>query len=89
MGEVVFEQGSLQLGNDIKLFEDHDMSKVRGRMISHEITPVGIVGKFKVARTSAGDDILALAQDGQYTRQKCIKSLFFILYIIAIHTQRL
>jgi HK97 family phage prohead protease len=54
----------LQLGNDIKLFEDHDMNKVRGRMISHEITPVGIIGKFKVARTSAGDDILALAQDG-------------------------
>ena len=64
MGEVVFEQGSLQLGNDVKLFEDHDMNKVRGRMISHEITPVGIIGKFKVARTSAGDDILALAQDG-------------------------
>jgi len=64
MGTVVFEQGSLQLGNDIKLFEDHDMNKVRGRMISHEITPVGIIGKFKVARTSAGDDILALAQDG-------------------------
>jgi hypothetical protein len=40
------------------------MNKVRGRMISHEITPVGIIGKFKVARTSAGDDILALAQDG-------------------------
>jgi len=64
MGEVVFEQGSLQLGNDIKLFEDHDMNKVRGRMISHEVTPMGIVAKFKVARTTAGDDILALAQDG-------------------------
>ena len=64
MGEVVFEQGSLQLGNDVKLFEDHDMNKVRGRMISHEVTPMGIIGKFKVARTTAGDDILALAQDG-------------------------
>jgi HK97 family phage prohead protease len=64
MGEVVFEQGSLQLNNDIKLFEDHDMNKVRGRMISHEVTPMGIVAKFKVARTTAGDDILALAQDG-------------------------
>jgi len=64
MGEVVFEQGSLQLGNDIKLFEDHDMNKVRGRMISHEVTPMGIVAKFKVARTTAGDDVLALAQDG-------------------------
>jgi HK97 family phage prohead protease len=63
-GRVIFEQGSLKLGNDVKLFEDHDMNKVRGRMISHEITPVGIIGKFKVARTSAGDDILALAQDG-------------------------
>jgi HK97 family phage prohead protease len=64
MGEVVFEQGSLQLNNDIKLFEDHDMNKVRGRMISHEVTPMGIVAKFKVARTTAGDDVLALAQDG-------------------------
>jgi HK97 family phage major capsid protein len=40
------------------------MNKVRGRMISHEVTPVGIIGKFKIARTSAGDDILTLAQDG-------------------------
>jgi len=64
MGTVVFEQGSLQLSNDIKLFEDHDMNKVRGRMISHEVTPVGIIGKFKIARTTAGDDILTLAQDG-------------------------
>jgi HK97 family phage prohead protease len=64
MGTVVFEQGSLQLGNDIKLFEDHDMNKVRGRMVSHEITPIGIIGKFKLARTTASDDLLALAQDG-------------------------
>lgn len=64
MGEVVFEQGSLQLSDNVKLYEDHDMNKVRGKMIDHEITPIGIIGKFKVARTSAGDDILALAQDG-------------------------
>ena len=63
-GKVVFEQGSLKLGEDVKLYEDHDMNKVRGRMIDHEVTPIGIIGKFKVARTSAGDDILALAQDG-------------------------
>ena len=63
-GKVVFEQGSLKLGKDVKLYEDHDMNKVRGRMIDHEVTPIGIIGKFKVARTSAGDDILALAQDG-------------------------
>ena len=64
MGEVVFEQNSLQLNDNVKLYEDHDMSKVRGKLISHEVTPIGIVGKFKVARTTAGDDILALAQDG-------------------------
>lgn len=63
-GKVVFEQGSLKLGEDVKLYEDHDMNKVRGRMIEHEVTPIGIIGKFKVARTSAGDDVLALAQDG-------------------------
>lgn len=64
MGEVVFEQGSLQLNDNVKLYEDHDMNKVRGKMVSHEVTPVGIIGKFKVARTTAGDDILALAADG-------------------------
>jgi HK97 family phage prohead protease len=63
-GRVIFEQGSLKLGEDVKLYEDHDMNKVRGRMIDHEVTPIGIIGKFKVARTSAGDDVLALAQDG-------------------------
>ena len=63
MGSVVFNQGSLELGSDIKLFEDHNMNKVRGRMIAHEVTPIGIIGKFKIARTSAGDDILTLAQD--------------------------
>jgi HK97 family phage prohead protease len=63
-GKVIFEQGSLKLGEDVKLYEDHDMNKVRGRMIDHEVTPIGIIGKFKVARTSAGDDVLALAQDG-------------------------
>jgi phage head maturation protease len=58
-GKVIFEQGSLKLGEDVKLYEDHDMNKVRGRMIEHEVTPIGIIGKFKVARTSAGDDVLS------------------------------
>lgn len=64
MGEVVFEQNSLQLNDNVKLYEDHDMSKVRGKLIAHEVTPIGIIGKFKIARTTAGDDILALAADG-------------------------
>jgi HK97 family phage prohead protease len=64
LGQVVFDQGSLVVSEDVKLYEDHDLQKVRGRMISHEVTPMGIVATFKVARTTAGDDILALAQDG-------------------------
>ncbi len=27
-GKVVFQQGSLKLGEDVKLYEDHDMNKV-------------------------------------------------------------
>lgn len=63
MGEVVFEAGSLSIGEDIKLFTEHDMTQPIGRMIDHEVTPIGVIGKFKIAATTAGDDALVLASE--------------------------
>jgi len=63
LGPVIFENGSLEIPADVKFFADHNMDNVLGRMIAHEITPIGIIGTFKVARTSAGDDALILASE--------------------------
>ena len=63
MGEVVFEAGSLSIGEDIKLFTEHDMTQPIGRMISHEVSPIGVIGKFKIASTTAGNDALVLASE--------------------------
>jgi HK97 family phage prohead protease len=63
MGEVVFEAGSLSIGEDIKLFTEHDMTQPIGRMISHEVSPIGVIGKFKIANTTAGNDALVLASE--------------------------
>jgi uncharacterized protein len=63
MGEVTFQAGSLEIPSEVKLFTEHDMTQPIGRMISHEVTPIGIVAKFKVANTHAGDDALVLASE--------------------------
>jgi HK97 family phage major capsid protein len=67
MGDVVFNQGSLTIGDGIKLFTEHDMTRPIGKLKSYEETNDGIVGTFRVARTNAGDDALAEAQEGLRT----------------------
>jgi HK97 family phage prohead protease len=67
MGDVVFNAGSLKIGDGIKLFTEHDMGKPIGKLKSFEETSTGIVGTFKIARTNAGDDALIEAQDGLRT----------------------
>jgi hypothetical protein len=49
MGPVVFEQGSLSVAGDIKFLSEHDNTKPLGRMIAHNVTPIGIVATFKLA----------------------------------------
>ena len=63
MGKVTFSSNSLEIPKDIKLFTEHDMSQPIGRMISHEVTPIGITAKFKIANTTAGSDALVLASE--------------------------
>ena len=67
MGDVVFNQGSLTIGEGIKLFTEHDMTRPIGKLKSYEETNTGIIGTFKIARTNSGDDALAEAQEGLRT----------------------
>jgi HK97 family phage prohead protease/HK97 family phage major capsid protein len=67
MGDVVFQQGSLKIGEGIKLFTEHDMTRPIGKLARYEEDDKGIVGTFKIARTNAGDDALAEAQEGLRT----------------------
>ena len=67
MGDVVFNTGSLKIGDGIKLFTEHDMTRPIGKLKSYEETNEGIIGTFRVARTNAGDDALAEAQEGLRT----------------------
>lgn len=63
MGAVTFSAESLEIPADIKLFTEHDMTQPIGRMVSHEVTPIGINAKFKIANTTAGSDALVLASE--------------------------
>lgn len=67
MGDVVFNAGSLAIGEGIKLFTEHDMTRPIGKLKQYEETNDGIIGTFKIARTNAGDDALAEAQEGLRT----------------------
>lgn len=67
MGDVVFQQGSLKIGDGIKLFTEHDLTRPIGKLSRYEEDDKGIVGTFKIARTNAGDDALAEAQEGLRT----------------------
>jgi HK97 family phage prohead protease len=67
MGDVVFQQGSLKIGEGIKLFTEHDLTRPIGKLSRYEEDDKGIVGTFKIARTNAGDDALAEAQEGLRT----------------------
>ncbi len=67
MGDVVFQKGSLKIGEGIKLFTEHDMTRPIGKLSKYEEDDKGIIGTFKIARTNAGDDALAEAQEGLRT----------------------
>jgi len=63
-----FDRGALMWDADnpgrVKLLRDHDMTQAIGRAIQLRDTPSGVLARFKVARGAAGDDALALAEDG-------------------------
>lgn len=66
MGQVVFEVGSIVNleASNIKLLKEHDRTSPVGKAIEFSANPAGIIGRFKVAPTSLGNDILVEAAEG-------------------------
>jgi len=65
-GNWRFSQGSLKYSDlkRVKLLRDHDHGQALGVAIKATDTPDGMVATFKIGRGQAGDDALALAEDG-------------------------
>jgi len=65
---VRFERGALQWAADspgrVKLLRDHDTRQPLGKAIQLRDTPKGLLVRFKVAKGTAGDEALELADDG-------------------------
>lgn len=68
-GPVMFAAGSLtrsltERADRVRLVVDHDRARPVGRLDSWEETPEGLSTVWKIARTPAGDSVLAEAVDG-------------------------
>lgn len=63
-----FAPGSLHWASEsrVKLDRDHEYGSEMGRAVTLTNGAGGLSGQFKVARGAAGDDVLALAEDGVY-----------------------
>lgn len=65
-GPVVFEKGSIKIdaAKPIKLLREHNTADIVGKSISFSESDTHIFGSFRVAPTTAGNDILIEAADG-------------------------
>lgn len=66
LGTWNFQRGSLEWSHvsRVKLLRDHDITQPVGRAVELTDRRVGMHGAFQIARSSAGDEVLALAEDG-------------------------
>lgn len=69
MGPTVFDVGSIPEldASGINLYMEHDLTRPVGKAIELRPTPSGIQGTFKIAETTAGNDLLIEAQEGLRT----------------------
>ena len=65
-GPVVFEKGSIKIdaSKPVKLLREHNTADIVGKSISFSESDTHIFGSFRVAETTAGNDILVEARDG-------------------------
>ena len=64
LGPVIFEAGSLHIGENVKVLLEHDGRRPVGKLVSHSANPAGIMGEMKISQTTAGSDVLVEAADG-------------------------
>ena len=64
LGPVIFEAGSLHIGDNVKVLLEHDGRRPVGKLVSHSANPSGIMGEMKISATTAGSDVLVEAADG-------------------------
>ena len=64
LGPVIFEAGSLHIGENVKVLLEHDGRRPVGKLVSHSANPSGIIGEMKISATTAGSDVLIEAADG-------------------------
>ncbi len=63
VGPTIFAADSIEM-KPVKLLLEHDRTRPIGKLMSHEVTPNGIVATFKIANTMAGEDALVEATEG-------------------------
>lgn len=66
-GTVTASKDSVKIADQVLLNMEHDGTRPIGRMLSHEVTDNGIEMTFSVAKTTAGNDLLAEVADGLRT----------------------
>lgn len=64
LGPVIFEAGSLHIGENVKILLEHDNRRPVGKLVSHSANPSGIMAEMKISQTTAGSDVLVEAADG-------------------------
>ena len=64
LGPVIFEAGSLHIGENVKVLLEHDGRRPVGKLVAHSANPSGIMGEMKISQTTAGSDVLVEAADG-------------------------
>lgn len=67
VGTVVASRDSVSVADSVLLNMEHDNTRPLGRMLSHEFTDEGLVATFSVAKTTAGNDLLAEVAEGLRT----------------------
>ena len=63
VGPTVFAADSIEI-KPVKLLLEHDRTRPIGKMVSHNVTSLGIEATFKIANTMAGEDALVEATEG-------------------------
>lgn len=64
LGPVVFEAGSIEIPDNVKVLLEHDNRRPVGKLVQYAANPAGIIAEMKIAETTAGNDLLIEASEG-------------------------